>query len=138
MVVGCNFHYYPLIVKPYFEALNDDGYDIFSTRAKSTVISFILIAANPKLTPSDIHWYFMPQSSNEAIEITTSDNKYNFSFDMLTLTVNNTETTDIGEYKIVGLNTAGTGEAVITLKDVYGKLALYIVITEILIIVYSL
>ena len=129
-------HYYIFIVKPNFQALNN-GDDIFSTRATSTVISFILIAANPKLTPSDIHWYFMPQSSNEAIEITTSDNKYNFSFDMLTLTVNNTETTDIGEYKIVGLNTAGTGEAVITLKDVYGKLAVYFSY-KILILMYSL
>ncbi len=69
----------------------------------------------------------MPPSSNETIEITTSDNKYILSFDMLTLTVKDTQTTDIGEYKIVGLNTAGTGEAIITLKDVYGKLALYLV-----------
>ena len=117
-------HYYIFIVKPNFQALNN-GDDIFSTRATSTVISFILIAANPKLTPSDIHWYFMPPSSNETIEITTSDNKYTFSFDMLTLTVKDTQTTDIGEYKIVGLNTVGTGEAIITLKDVYGKLTLY-------------
>ncbi len=126
MVVGCNLHYYIFIVKPNFQALNN-GDDIFSTRATSTVISFILIAANPKLTPSDIRWYFMPSSSNETVEITTSDNKYTFSFDMLTLTVKDTQTTDIGEYKIVGLNTVGTGEAIITLKDVYGKLALYLV-----------
>ncbi len=66
-----------------------------------------------------------PPSSNEAIEITTSDDKYTFSFDMLTLTIKDTQTTDIGEYKIVGLNTVGTGEAIITLKDVYGKLTLY-------------
>ena len=114
------------IVIPTFQALNGIN-NVFSTRAATTVISFIIIAAYPKLIPSNIQWSFTPlSSSNEIIEINGNNtSKYSFSPNKLTLTINNSQSADIGEYKIVGFNNAGSGEATITLEDVYGKLMIF-------------
>ena len=114
------------IVIPTFQALNGIN-NVFSTRATNTVISFIIIAAYPKLIPSNIQWSFTPlSSSNEIIEINGNNtSKYSFSPNKLTLTINNSQSADIGEYKIVGFNNAGSGEATITLEDVYGKLMIF-------------
>ena len=94
---------------------------LFQYDNSSTVISFTTLSKNPMLEYFNIKWQYLPSSESLNLVELWEDSKYSFSSDKLTLTISDTQITDIGLYRIVVSDDISHSTTNITLKDVYSK-----------------
>ena len=99
----------------------DGKNQIVSIRNSSTVISFTTLSKDSMLKYFNIKWQYLPSSEPLNVIELQEDSKYSFSSDKLTLTISNTQITDIGLYRIVVSDDISHSTTNITLKDVYSE-----------------
>ena len=85
------------------------------------MISFTTLSKNPMLDYFNIKWQYLPSSEPLNVIELQEDSKHSFSSDKLTLTISDTQITDIGLYRIVVSDDISHSTANITLKNVYSK-----------------
>ena len=99
----------------------DRNNQIISIRNSSTVISFTTLSNDSMLEYFNIKWQYLPSSEPLNVIELQEDSKHSFSYDKLTLTISNTQITDIGLYRIIVSDDTSQSTTNITLKDVYSK-----------------
>ena len=99
----------------------DGNNQVISIRNSSTVISFTTLSKNHMLKYFYIKWQYSPSFEPLNVIELQKDSKHSFSSDKLTLTISNTQITDIGLYSIVVSDDTSQSVTNITLKDVYSK-----------------
>ena len=120
----CNMHYsfvfiFILLVPPMVFINGQES--VISVLHFSLILSFTIKNASPPVVYEDIRWRF--KNSSGIFETITSDSnpRFQFSTDLLTLTITDVGFSDEGEYKLTVHNAAGIDEETITV-DVEGKL----------------
>ena len=99
----------------------DGNNQIVSIRNSSTVISFTTLSKDSMLEYFNFKWQYLPSYESLNLIELQEESKYCFSSDKLTLSISDTQITDIGLYRIVFTNDIDHTGANITLKDVYSK-----------------
>lgn len=82
-----------------------------------TVTLGCTVVANPQAT--EVYW--VKSSGNSNTEIRTSTNKYSFSLNSPSLTINNLQQSDEANYKCYAVNSIGTGSSQNTFLDMVGS-----------------
>lgn len=83
-------------------------------RNSTTLITFSIINAFPKVTLNNIQWtYTNYQNISEVLNISCTDcyPRYTFSEDLLTLNITNLQVSDYGDYTLQVSNPAGVRSA---------------------------
>ena len=119
-----------------FNTLSEETY----SKGEEVVISFNILQASPPVKLDDINWYFTGvQTGAQEIPLNISCaginstceeryKRYNFSSDLTTLTISNTQVEDYGQFQIKAVNAAGDNSAVYNLFVQGQNLCLNIII----------
>ena len=119
-----------------FNPLSEKTY----SKGEEVVISFSILRASPPVKVDDINWYFtgvqagaqeMPLNiSCAGINSTCEERykRYNFSSDLTTLTISNTQVEDYGQFRLRTANAAGDNSAMYNLSVQGQNLRLSIII----------
>ena len=75
----------------------------------------------------NIKWQYLPSYEPLNVIELQEDSKHSFSSDKLTLTISDTQITDIGLYRIVVSDDISQSANNITLKDVYSKFIFFLI-----------
>ena len=85
------------------------------------MISFTTLSKDSMLEYFNFKWQYLPSYEQINVIELQEDSKHSFSSDKLTLTISDTQITDIGLYRIVVSDDISHSTTSITLKDVYSK-----------------
>ena len=77
---------------------------------ESVTISFKILHASPLVNITNIQWFF-----NDT-RLTSSESRYNFSSDLLSLIINTLQHSDEGVYTLIASNEAGTNSTSVFLE----------------------
>ena len=97
------------------------GNETIGVEERNVTLTFAISDDLPSVTPADIQWYL--DDSTQPIT-TSSDMRYTFSDDMLSLTIEQLTLTDEGLYALEATTQAGSGRGQIFL-DVQGIWSCY-------------
>ena len=103
----------------------DGNSQIVSIRNSSTVISFTTTSKKHTLEYFNIKWQYLPSYESLNVIELQENSKHSFSSDELTLTISDTQITDIGLYRIIVSDDISQSTTNITLKDVYSKFIIF-------------
>ena len=78
-------------------------------KGRNITLNFSVIEDEPKVNPEFIHWYLTNETGT--LEITSDNQRFNFSEDMFSLVITNLSLFDEGTYTVNATNIIGTGSA---------------------------
>ena len=119
-----------------FNSLSEETY----SKGEEVVISFNILQASPPVELDNINWYFTGvQTGAQEIPLNISCaginstceeryKRYNFSSDLTTLTISNTQVKDYGQFRLRAVNAAGANSAVYNLSVQGQNLCLSVII----------
>ena len=101
-----------LIAQPVVQFVNENDTAI-GVEFHNRLLTVNVTRDLPKVTPSDIQWYFQRQGERHLL---VSNDHYTISSDRLSLTLVNLSLNDSGNYIVEASNIVGTGIATVSLE----------------------
>ena len=87
---------------------------------RNSTVSIKFARVFPAVQLSNIQWIYTTENGSRFLNTSFPNTRYNFSSDLLTLTITNLQVADDGNYTLVALNEAGISNATYNLT-VFGE-----------------